>query len=54
MQVGFSPDDVNSVIKDSLDAVLANQQYSEVKVKSGQLHHVVAGVLYRACTLSSP
>lgn len=32
MQVGFSPDDVNSIIKESIDAVLANQQYSEVKV----------------------
>lgn len=31
-QLGFSPDDVNSLIKESVDAVLAGQQYSEVKV----------------------
>jgi hypothetical protein len=31
-QAGFSPDEVNSIIKESLDTVLANQQYSEVKV----------------------
>lgn len=32
LQVGFAPDDVNSIIKESIDAVLQNQQYSEVKV----------------------
>lgn len=32
-QAVFSPDEVNIIIKESLDTVLGNQQYSEVKVQ---------------------
>lgn len=31
-QVGFVPDDVSNIIKESIDTVLQNQQYSEQKV----------------------
>jgi hypothetical protein len=31
-QVGFAPDDVSNIIKESIDSVLQNQQYSEQKV----------------------
>jgi hypothetical protein len=41
MQAGFCPDDVNSIIKESVDAVLANQQYSEVKVRLTVPHSTV-------------
>lgn len=34
-QVGFCPDDINSIIKESVDVVLGNQQYNEVKVCGG-------------------
>jgi hypothetical protein len=31
-QVGFAPDDVSNIIKEIIDSVLQNQQYSEQKV----------------------
>lgn len=32
LQLGFVPDDVSNIIKESIDTVLQNQQYSEQKV----------------------
>ena len=32
LQVGFIPEDISSIIKESIDAVLQNQQYNEQKV----------------------
>lgn len=49
LQVGFAPDDVNSIIKESIDAVLQNQQYSEVKVSLPGMYQLG----WRVCSLSA-
>lgn len=52
-EVGFAPDDVNSIIKESIDAVLQNQQYSEVKV--GQwTSQCLEGCMQRLSALNKP
>lgn len=34
VQAAFVADDVSNIIKESIDAVLQNQQYSETKVRT--------------------
>ncbi|WIA15550.1 hypothetical protein OEZ86_004153 [Tetradesmus obliquus] len=52
-EVGFAPDDVSNIIKESIDSVLQNQQYSEQKV-SQWTSACLEGCMKRLTSLNKP